>query len=52
VRAFAQRRLVDDEFVVLVGDADKFVGALDPAYGPVRVIPFPDLDLGSPTLGG
>jgi len=51
VRAFARRRLVDDELIVLVGDADKFVGELDPAFGPVRVIPFPELDLGSPTLG-
>ena len=51
VRAFAARRLVEDDFVVLVGDAEKFAGALGDAYGPVRVIPFGALDLGSPTLG-
>ncbi|HEY0394109.1 MAG TPA: pitrilysin family protein [Candidatus Elarobacter sp.] len=52
VRAFAARHLVPDTFVVLVGDAAKFSGDVTVAHGPVRVIPFDALDLGSPTLGG
>jgi zinc protease len=50
VRAFAARWLIPEDFVVLVGEAEKFVPALVDAYGPVRVVPLAALDLGSPTL--
>jgi len=50
VRECAARRLVPDTFVVLVGDASKFAGALEAVHGPVRTIPFDRLDLGSPSL--
>jgi zinc protease len=50
VRDFAARGLIPDDFVVLVGDASKFVDALGDAYGETTVIPADALDLGSPTL--
>jgi zinc protease len=50
VRAFAARELVEDDFIVLVGDASRFAGELARTH-PVRVIPGDQLDLGSPTLG-
>lgn len=49
VRDFASRGLIPDGFVVLVGDAARFVDAL-PAHGERRVIAHADLDLGSPSL--
>jgi predicted Zn-dependent peptidase len=49
VRDFAARMLVDDVFVVLVGDASRFASELARTH-PVRVIPGDALDLGSPTL--
>jgi zinc protease len=51
VREFAARGLVPDDFVVLVGDASKFVDALPRAHGEIQVISGETLDLGSPTLG-
>ena len=51
VRDFAARGLIPDDFVVLVGDASKFAAELA-GHGDVRVIPFAELDLGSPNLGG
>lgn len=50
VRDFAARGLVDDVFVVLVGDASQFADQLARTHD-VRVIPGDALDLGSPTLG-
>jgi zinc protease len=50
VRAFAARELVEDDFIVLVGDASRFADELARTH-PVRVIPGDALDLGSPTLG-
>ncbi|MBV8644361.1 MAG: insulinase family protein [Candidatus Eremiobacteraeota bacterium] len=52
VRAFAERSLIPDAFVVLVGDAAKFADAIMQVHADVRVIPFDALDLGSPALGG
>jgi zinc protease len=49
VREFAARGLVRDDFVVLVGDAARFVDSL-PANGERRTIPYGALNLGSPTL--
>ncbi|HZO93979.1 MAG TPA: pitrilysin family protein [Candidatus Baltobacteraceae bacterium] len=50
VRAFAERGMIADDFVVLVGDASRFADAL-PQHGTLSVIPYAALDLGSPTLG-
>jgi zinc protease len=50
VAAFADRSLVPDDFVVLVGDAAKFHDEIARAHPLVRTIPFESLDLGSPTL--
>jgi hypothetical protein len=50
VRTFAARELVEDDFIVLVGDASHFAAELARTH-PVRVIPGDALDLGSPTLG-
>jgi zinc protease len=50
VRAFAARGLVPDDFVVLVGDASKFVDALRASHADVQVIDGDVLDLGSPAL--
>ncbi len=52
VRDCAARAIVPDSFVVLVGDASKFAGGVASLHGPVRTIPFDELDLGSPSLGG
>jgi zinc protease len=49
VRSFAARWLVEDLFVVLVGDASRFAGELAQTHD-VRIIPGDGLDLGSPTL--
>ena len=49
VRDYAARMLVDDVFVVLVGDASRFAGELARTHD-VRVIPGEALDLGSPAL--
>jgi zinc protease len=56
---FAARGLIPDDFVVLVGDASKFAAELARPHASstssgqaVQVIPFDELDLGSPTLGG
>lgn len=49
VRDFAARMLVDDVFVVLVGDASRFASELARTH-PVRVIPGDALDLGAPAL--
>ena len=51
VRDVAERAMVTDTFVVLVGDASKFAEELATTHD-VRVIAAADLDLGSPTLGG
>jgi zinc protease len=51
VHDFASRALIPDEFVVLVGDASKFAADVSRAHAGVRMIPFEQLDLGSPTLG-
>jgi zinc protease len=51
VRDFAARRMVTDDFVILVGDASRFADELARTH-PVRVILGDALDLGSPTLGG
>jgi zinc protease len=50
VRSFAAREMVEDDFVVLVGDASRFAAELARAHD-VRVIEADALDLGSPTLG-
>jgi hypothetical protein len=42
--------MVEDDFVVLVGDASRFAAELARAHD-VRVIEADALDLGSPTLG-
>ena len=51
VRSFAAREMVEDDFVVLVGDASRFAAELARSHD-VRVIEADALDLGSPTLGG
>lgn len=51
VRDFAARGLIPNDFVVLVGDASKFVDAIRDAHRDVTVIPDDALDLGSPSLG-
>ncbi len=51
VRDFARRELIPDAFLVLVGDASKFAGEVARAHAGVHVIPFEQLDLGSPSLG-
>jgi zinc protease len=50
VQAFAERMLVPENFVVLVGDASKFASEIARTLGEARVIPFERLDLGSPSL--
>jgi zinc protease len=50
VRAFAARALVPETFVVLVGDASQFGDAIARTHTELRVIPFDQLDLGSPAL--
>jgi zinc protease len=50
VREFAARALIPDDFVVLVGDASKFVAELGARFADVRVIPVERLDLGSLSL--
>ncbi|HEX3469024.1 MAG TPA: pitrilysin family protein [Candidatus Elarobacter sp.] len=51
VSAFAARGLIPDDFTVLVGDASKFAAEIERAHPQTRVIPFGELDLGSPSLG-
>ena len=48
---FAVRGLVDDDFIVLVGDAARFSDEVARTYGDVHVISGDGLDLGSPALG-
>jgi zinc protease len=45
VCAFARATIAHDLFVVLVGDASRFVETLRAEYAAVEVIPFADLDL-------
>jgi zinc protease len=46
VQAFARTTIADAPFVVLVGDAGKFVAAIREAHADVAVIPAAELDLG------
>jgi zinc protease len=45
VRAFAGAHMVDDLFIVLVGDAQRFAGAIADAHPDVTTIPMAQLDL-------
>jgi zinc protease len=50
VREFSERTLIDNNFVVLVGDASKYADVLRARGGEVTTISGDALDLGSPTL--
>lgn len=51
VRDVAARIMIPDDFVVLVGDAEKFADTVRASQPETTVIPGDALDLGSPTLG-
>lgn len=49
VQRFAASTIAVDPFVVLVGDAARFVDEVATGFGPVTTIPFAQLDLGRPS---